>query len=168
MRTLDPCPTATAPRSTYMHVLRVFLPSPPKCTMGRFADTRRFGQGTNTPAHFTWYDSPTSREQNKKTRSFNFNVHLMIRPTANVILAVVSFQMAKRQVYRLSSGQLLCQILLTRAQGTCFGEPYKKGPAKMSYAQTVTPKTPKRRFWRQECYRLSIDIFGRTFFVRFP
>jgi hypothetical protein len=56
-----------------------------KCTMGRFADTRRFGQGAERSAHFTCYDSPTSGEQNKKTRSFNFNVHFLIRPTANVI-----------------------------------------------------------------------------------
>ena len=98
--------------------------------MGRFADTRRFGQGTNTPAHFTWHDSPTSGEQNKKTRSFNFNVHCQIWPTVNVILAVVSFQMAKRQVYRLFPRHLLCQILLTRAQGTCLEESYGNNHSK--------------------------------------
>ena len=124
----------------------MFLPSPPKCTMGRFADTRSFGQGTNTPAHFSWHDSPTSREQNKKTRSFNFNVHLMIRPTVNVILAVVSFQMAKRQVYRLSSRQLLCQILLTRAQGTCLEESYGNYPAKNVLCSNGNTKSTKTLF----------------------
>ena len=39
-------------------------------------------------------------------------------------------EIAKRQVYRLTAGQLLCQILLTRAQRTCLGESYTKIPAK--------------------------------------
>ena len=89
----------------------------------------------------------------------------MIRPTANVILAVVSFQMAKRQLYRLSSGQLLCQILLTRAQGTCLGESYRKPPAKnvlCSNGNTKNTKTSYLLFvqalgkeWRERVRRRS-------------
>ena len=35
---------------------------------------------------------------------------------------------------------------------------------KMSYAQTVTPKAPKRYFWRSKCYRLSIRHFWQDLF----
>ena len=35
-----------------------------------------------------------------------------------------------REVYRLSPGQLLCQTLLTRAQGNHLGTLYRKCPAK--------------------------------------
>ena len=38
----------------------------------------------------------------------------------------------------------------------------------MSYAQTVTPKTPKRYFWRPKCYRLSIRHFWREHFRTIP
>ena len=34
----------------------------------------------------------------------------------------------------------------------------------MSYAQTVTPKAPKRYFWRSKCYRLSIRHFWQDYF----
>ena len=38
----------------------------------------------------------------------------------------------------------------------------------MSYAQTVTPKTPKRYFWRPKCYRLSIRHFWQDQFRTIP
>ena len=38
----------------------------------------------------------------------------------------------------------------------------------MSYAQTVTPKTPKRYFWRPKCYRLSIRHFWQDIFRTIP
>ena len=44
----------------------------------------------------------------------------------------------------------------------------KKLLPKMSYTQTVTPKTPKRHFWRQECYRLSIRHFWQDIFYTIP
>jgi hypothetical protein len=38
----------------------------------------------------------------------------------------------------------------------------------MSNAQTVTPKTPKRYFWRSKCYRLSIRHFWQDHFYTIP
>ena len=48
-----------------------------------------------------------------------------------------------REVYRISSGQLLCQTLLTRAQGNHLGTLDGKHSSFMSYAKTVTIKSQK-------------------------
>ena len=52
----------------------------------------------------------------------------------------------KGEVYRLSSGQLLCQILLTRAQGTCWGQSFRKGPAKNVLCSNGNTKNTKTSF----------------------
>ena len=82
---LIPCGSPFSSVSAHFLKIKSVSTLASKITMGRFSDIRRFGEGADRSANFTWYDSPTSGEQNKKTRSSNFNVHFLIRPTANVI-----------------------------------------------------------------------------------